>query len=270
MAVFPAYTAIVLAAQRQGGGPLSAVTGGKHKCLLDIQGRPMITWVLETLLSAPMIKQTLISIEDESTLDGIPQLADTRVTTIASGNNLYASVERALSHGNGQNYPVIITTADNPLLTVEMLTHFCSELEDRQVDAAAAMTRAGVMRARYPDGQRRFHAFRDDTYSNCNLYGLNNARARAAAKIFRGGGQFGKSTTRILRALGLRNLILYKTRVLSLAQFARRLSGNLDVNLGFIELPFAEAPIDVDNERTLELARAIIGQRQQAAGSDPA
>lgn len=264
MAASPVYTVLLLAAQRRGGDPLSALAGNRHKCLIDIHGRPMIAWVLETLLAAPMVKRVLISIEDKSVLDGVPQAADARVTAVPSAGNLYSSIDRALSKGGGANYPVIITTADNPLLSVDMLAHFCRELETRKADAAAAMTRAGVMQAKYPDGQRRFYGFRDDEYSNCNLYALAGERALHAARIFQGGGQFRKKTVRILRAFGLFNLILYKFRALSLDRFAERLSLGFGVRLAFIEMPFAEAPIDVDNERTLRVARGIIGQRLQA------
>lgn len=264
MAVSPAYTVLLLAAQRPGGSPLSARTEDRHKCLIDIHGRPMIAWVLETLLAAPMVKQVVVSIEEKSALAGVPQVSDPRVTVAGSGRNLYASIDRALSGGGGANYPVIITTADNPLLSVDMLAHFCRELEARKPDAAAAMARAGVMRAKYPEGQRRFYVFRDDEYSNCNLYALTGERALRAARIFRRGGQFRKKTTRTLRAFGLVNLILYKLRALSLERLAERLSRRFGVRLAFIEMPFAEAPIDVDNERTLQVARDIIGKRLQA------
>ena len=258
------YSAIVLAAQRSGGGPLSALTGNRHKCLIDIHGRPMISRVLETLLAAPMIKHVLVSIEDQSVLDGVPEVADARVRVVASADNLYASVRQALAQGD-DNWPALITTADNLVLTVEMVTHFCREFERANADAAAAMTRAGVMQARYPDGQLRFHGFRDDAYANCNLYALRGAGALRAASVFRTGGQFRKKIMRIARAFGLFNLILYKLRVLTLAGFARHLSRRFGVRLALIEMPFAEAPIDVDDERTLRVAREIIEQRQQAS-----
>ena len=264
MAADPAYTVLLLAAQRRGGDPLSNLTGDRHKCLIDIHGKPMIARVLDTLLAAPMVRQVLISIEDAATLADIPQAADPRVQAITSADNLYASVTHALAQAES-GYPVIITTADNPLLSVDMLTHFCRELEQRKVDAAAAMTRAGVMRAKYPDGQRRFYGFRDDEYSNCNLYALVNPRALNAAKVFQHGGQFRKKIIRILRAFGLFNLILYKLQVLTLDGFATRLSRSFGIRLAFIEMPFAEAPIDVDNERTLRVAREIIGRRLQVS-----
>ncbi|MCY4155290.1 MAG: nucleotidyltransferase family protein [Gammaproteobacteria bacterium] len=261
-AAAPAYTVLLLAAQRRGDDRLSALTGARHKCLIDLHGRPMIAWVLDTLLAAPMVRQVLISIEDASVLAGVSEVAAARVQVITSADNLYASVERALTGAPG-NCPALITTADNPLLSVEMLTHFCSELERRQADAAATMTRAELMRAKYPEGQRRFYAFRDDEYSNCNLYALANARALHAAKIFQHGGQFRKKIIRTLRAFGLFNVILYKLRALTLNDLAERLSHSFGLRLTFITMPFPEAPIDVDNERTLKIARAIIGQRLQ-------
>ena len=82
-----------------------------------------------------------------------------------------------------------------------------------------------------------------------------------AAKIFQGGGQFRKKAQRMLRAFGLTNLILFKLRALSLEGFGRRLSSAFGIRLGFVEMPFAEAPIDVDNERMLGVVREIIRAR---------
>ena len=259
------YTVVLLAAQRPGGEPLAAAAAGRHKCLIEIQGRPMIAWVLDTLLRAPMVRKVLVSIEHESVLEGIPEIADGVargcLEVVASRGNLYSSVREALDHGGGNHYPAIVTTADNPLLTVDMLAHFCRAVEKEGADAAIAMARRGVMRARYPDGQRRFYAMRDDAYSNCNLYALTSERAMRSAEIFRGGGQFRKKTTRMLCAFGLMNLVLYKLRAKTLKGFGCRLSRSFGIHLKFVEMPFPEAPIDVDNERTLGVVRTIINAR---------
>lgn len=292
------HTAIVLAAQRRGQiDPLAQAAGGGHKCLIDIHGRPMIAWVLDALLECPRIARVIVSIEDADVLDRIPsrppdpptgpehsparqpatvRLADLpefadafasgRLTIETSGDTLFASVVAAVGGIQAPHCPALITTADNPLLTRAALDHFLDALASRPIDAAIAMTRASVMRSKYPDGQRRFYRFKDDHYSNCNLYALATPKAVQAARIFEGGGQFGKKAIRMLRAFGAINFLLYRLGVLRLSDCAARLSRGFGVRVGFVDMPFAESPIDVDNERTLGIARDILADRPRSAG----
>ena len=72
----------------------------------------------------------------------------------------------------------------NRLLAVNMLAHFCRAVKLNDADAGIAMTRAGVLQAKYPNGQRRFYAMRDDACSNCKPSAFNPApRASMAANL---------------------------------------------------------------------------------------
>lgn len=262
------YTALVLAAQRLRRGaedPLAPFCDNGNKCLIDMAGKPMIEWVLDTLLSAPQIARIVISSDDDALLDPLPRfaehLASGRITLVASGPDLFASVEAAMAGPEHERFPAIITTADNPLLTTDMLKHFCAELERTDVDAAIAMTPADLLRAEHPQGQRRFYAFTDGEFSNCNLYAIARPKAVSAAAMFRGGGQFRKKAMRIVRAFGVFNFLLYFLHRLSLDDVGVRLSKTFGCHIGIVRMPFSEACIDVDNERTMRIARQILEAR---------
>lgn len=263
------YNALVLAAQRsRQGDPLAAFCNNDNKNFIDIHGRPMIAWVLETLLGASEIDRVFVSIEAASLLDGIENIRDAlesgRLVPVPAKENLYKSVVSALNHEGSPHCPAIVTTADNPLLTGEMIRHFCRQTDESGADAAVAMVSAPVMKARYPEGQRRFYAFRGGEYSNCNLYALTTEKAIDAARVFEGGGQFRKKVMRIIRAFGITSFIFYAMRLHSLAGFAEHLSRQLGVRLNFVTMPFPEACIDVDNERTLRITREIFRERERA------
>ena len=70
----------------------------------------MIAWVLDTLLGTPMVGKVLISIEDGTVLEDIPEVAagraQSRVEIVAGCANLFSSVERSLAHGAGANLAV--------------------------------------------------------------------------------------------------------------------------------------------------------------------
>ncbi len=267
------YNALVLAAQRsREGDPLAPFCNNGNKNLIDVHGRPMVAWVLETLLEASEIDQVLVSIEDpnllQTAIEGISSLQNAldagTLVAVPAQENLYQSVLSALSHEGVDRCPAIITTADNPLLTPEMIRHFTAQTDAQGAEAAVAMVSAPLMKARYPEGQRRFYAFRGGEYSNCNLYALTTETALDAARAFEGGGQFRKKLSRIVKAFGLASFVLYALRIRTLAGFGQHLSRQLGIRLRFVTMPFPEACIDVDNERTLRIAREIFLERDRA------
>ncbi len=260
--------ALVLAARRPGATDPLAVKGGvSHKCLIEMDGAPMIELVLRSLGDSDHVSEIFISIDDPSALDGVAMVHDGSlgkpVTLLVSEDNLFQSVKSVLS--DTSRLPMIICTADNALQTAEMVDHFCAGFEGTECDAAVALTPAEVIWAKYPDGQRRPYTFKDGKYSNCNLFGLKSPASVAAAKAFEGGGQFGKSKMRIFKAFGLLNLLMYHYTLISLEGVFRRLSKRFKVKVIPVIMPFAEAPIDVDNERTERIAREVLAERRRVA-----
>jgi GTP:adenosylcobinamide-phosphate guanylyltransferase len=247
--------------------PLDHRAKGGNKNFIDLCGKPMVCWVIESLLAAPAVADVVISVEDEALVDALDAFASARSTgrlrVVRSRTNIVDSLQVALAERRGDWRPVLVTSGDNPLLTPAMIEHFCQQMEVRQLQAAITMTPADLMRATYPQGQRRFYRFADGEYSNCNFYGIVAPEAMAAAEIFRGGGQFRKHAVRMIRAFGLTNVLLYRLGRLNLADFGVRLSRAFNVSLGFVSMPFAEACIDVDNERTYLIADEILQERRR-------
>lgn len=259
------YTALVLAAQRPGiVDPLAQKGGVSHKCLIDMDGTPMIERVLDSLKGSENIGQILISIDDPDALLILDSVRDDVkngvVKMVQSGQNLYSSVTNAL--GETTDFPVIICTADNALQTAEMIDHFCAEFSKSKADAGVSVTPAELIWSKYPEGQRRPYTLSDGKFSNCNLYGIRTRQCLIAAKPFEGGGQFGKSSKRILQAFGIFNLVLYKYGRLSLDGVFTRISKRLGIRIRPVIMPFAEAPIDVDNERTERIALRVLEARR--------
>ena len=97
-------------------------------------------------------------------------------------------------------------------------------------------------------------------YSNCNLYALAGSRALRLVESFRTGGQFKKNPRRLLMTLGLFNLLLLAHR-LSLQGAARRISRRFGVELAAVVLADGSQAIDVDNERSHDVAEQLLGAR---------
>jgi hypothetical protein len=224
--------------------------------------------VLDALANSATIGQIIVSIEDFAIIAALPLVqrlqADGKLTTAASGATLADSVAAAIAQAHPA-FPLLITTADNALHDSALIDEFCAEVERATADVIIGMTRADVVLAAYPEGQRAFHRFRDGGYSSCNLYALRTPEAARAARAFATGGQFAKKPWRIAKAFGIFTLAFYKLRWLTLEQMARQVSRGLGLALRIVLVPHAEGPIDIDNPKDFALAEKILAARAAAA-----
>ncbi len=262
-------TALILAASRLGPQDVVAQSQNvSHKCLVSLDGMIMLERVVREIMAARNVDRIFISIESTEILDSVPALKQMRETGqiqfVQSCNNLFLSVTGAAEDIDSP-YPLIITTADNALHTTEMVDYFLAELFSVNADAAIAMTPAQVILDAYPEGKRAFHNLRDGGWSSCNLYAVMTEKALVAAKIFEGGGQFGKNPQRILKAFGLVFMLLYRLKLASMASLFKLLSRRWKMDLQLIQMPYADAPIDVDNLADVILTEKILKARRTAS-----
>lgn len=256
-------TLIVLAGQRAGiVNPLANRAGVSHKCLAPIGGKPLLAHVLDTLVMLPNVAAIRISIEAGAHSALGPVIADyasgaVPIETVASKPNLVDSVLAAAGDDPG---PFVITTADNVLLTGEAVAQIRREM--LEADAVFALARKRSVLAAHPDGQRNFYRFRDDEYANCNIYGLADRKALAAAEVFRGGGQFMKSVGRMIRSFGLHNIVLLRLGFFDREGAMRRLSRRLALQVKATVFSDGSLAIDVDNERTYRVCEELLTRRQ--------
>lgn len=256
---------VILLAGRRGEtrDPLALEAGVSHKCLSPVAGRPMILHALTTLAESADIAHIHISIDDPAVLDALDMVvrlrAEGRLTVSVAHPNLVDSV---LGAAQDAQFPLIITTADNALLTWAMIAEFRAGAQG--ADAAVAFAPRNAVLAVHPDGQRRFYRFSDNAYSNCNSYWIGNAEALKAAETFRSGGQFAKYPARIIGAFGLLNLIRFRFGIGTLEQAFARFSRRFRMEIRPVVLSDGAAAIDVDNARTRSVAEEIL-QRRAAA-----
>ncbi|MEZ5894142.1 MAG: NTP transferase domain-containing protein [Parvularculaceae bacterium] len=266
------YHFVIMAAQRKGVvNALAEANGVSHKCLIEIDGKTLIELTLKAIVDSGLARRITISIEDETaprSVGYVRGLMDAgAVRVVPSADNIFDSVARALD--DEAAFPAIITTADNVLFTPEMLAYFCARAE--AFDACAGMASKETLFSKYPGGQKRFHRFKDGEFTNCNIFGIMNPKALAAAELFRSGGQFLKaSRLKLIRAFGLINAIAYKYAWYPKDEAFMRIGRKFGLNVGVVDLPYPEAPIDVDNERTLGFAVDILAARKAAGAGAPA
>jgi GTP:adenosylcobinamide-phosphate guanylyltransferase len=264
-------TAIVLAGRREGHvDALAAAAGLEDKCIVSVGGRPMIGHVLGTLANTPEIGRIIVSVNDPAVLEGVDEVralrAEGRLLIAPSRTNLVDSLLAAVDEAG---FPILITTADNVLLTPAAAGAFIDGATAAGADVAVAFARRQSVLDAHPNGQRRFYRFADDSYSNCNSYWIGSADALKAAEVFRSGGQFAKHPLRIVQAFGLINLIRFRYGIGTLEAAFRRFSRRFRLSIRPVILRDGAVAIDVDNARTLGVAETLLAARAAAMQAVP-
>jgi len=251
-------TVIVLAGQRYGVvNPLAARAQVSHKCLVPICGKPLLAHVLDALAEVPAIADVRVAVEATAHADLAPLLAGYEgVKLVASSPNLADSV---LGAADGVDTPIIVTTADNVLLTAPAVQQVREAME--RADAVFALSRKASVMAAHPDGQRNYYRFSDDEYANCNIYGLSGPKALGAVEVFRGGGQFMKSVRRMIDSFGLLNIVMMRLGLISRETAAKRLGRQLGLTVEATVFEDGSLAIDVDNERTYAVCEELLSTR---------
>ncbi|HWV60107.1 MAG TPA: NTP transferase domain-containing protein [Sphingopyxis sp.] len=252
---------LILAGRRAGAAdPLANTHGVADKCLVPVAGRPMIAHVLDSA-AASAATHIFVSTHHADLLgdldDPILKSLGDRLIIVPAADNLADSV---LAVAGLAEFPLLVTTADNCLLTPATIAEIEADAIRRGVDAGVALARREDVLAVHPEGQRRFYAFSDVSVSNCNAYWIGHPGALKAAEAFRGGGQFVKKPLRVIRAFGLINLLRFRFGLGPIHHVFARISRHLKVEIAPLLISDGATAIDVDNERSLRVTEALMAR----------
>ena len=257
-------TALVMAGKRSGVlDPLAERAGVSQKAVVPVNGVPMIERVVAQVAACEAVGAIRVVAHDEGEIARLPTvaklIAQGRLTMVEGAFNIVDSV---FAGADGADFPLLITTADNCLVTPEGYGEFIAKCLAEGAGGAAALARREDVQAADPIGQKRFYEFRDGGYSNCNTYWLGSAEALKAAEIMREGGQFIKYPRRIIKAFGLVNLIRFRMGWGSKEKLFAQISRRFGFKLVPVVLTDGHFAIDVDNERTYAVTEKILKARE--------
>jgi CTP:molybdopterin cytidylyltransferase MocA len=257
------WTALVLAGSRGPSDPVAAHCGVRHKALAPVAGVPMLARVLRSLAASPQVGRIVLCLDDASIVDALPEAASLvgtgRLTTVPAATSPSLSVALALQRLDSP-YPLLVTTADHPLLTPEMIAHFCAGIAG-DADVAVALAPASVIRRDHPGAVRTFYKLGREGYSGCNLFAFRTPASARAAAFWAAMERHRKKPWRLIAAIGPLTLLRFVLGLLDVPAVERLLSRRVGATIRIVEMPFAEAAIDVDKPADLELAEAILRRR---------
>jgi len=246
----PLFTALILAGERGPGDPLVQVSGACCKAMIEIDGTPMILRVLRALEAATRVNDRIISGPEKNQLAGVPVLNDLvtsgAIQWCAPAPTPSTSAFAAMQSIPAEQ-PVLVTTADHPLLTAEIINEFCRRSQQQGCDVSVGLAPHNLVRQGYPDMKKTVLHFRDGDYCGTNLFAFLTERGRQLADFWRRVESERKNPLRIIRILGWGAVIRYLLGWLTLESALELLSRRLNLKIGAIILAQADAAVDVDS-----------------------
>jgi GTP:adenosylcobinamide-phosphate guanylyltransferase len=250
--------AILLAGSRPGPDPLLTGSGVSTKALLPIAGQPMLVHVVAALRASPLVGPITILAQASAELAAEPGLAGFADLHFAdSGQGISASLAAALPEGAA---PVLVTTADNVLLTPAMIAAFLTGAEDS--DVAVAMVERRVLLARYPESKRTWLKFRGGWWSGANLFRLRGRRVLPLLDFWGRIERDRKKGLKIVTAFGPWLLIGTLLRLFTIQQGVARAGRRFGLKAKVVPMAEGEACIDADKPADIELIERILAARR--------
>lgn len=242
------FTAVVMAGSRAAGDPLALASGVAHKAFVPVGGVPMLARVLATLRAARNVGRIVVVGLDPELVQVEPalQAAIGSDAELIRGGTTPATSAALAIETLGLAPPVLITTADHPLLTTAMVEQFCDASCASDGDVSFGVTGADAVTAAFPGIRRTNWHFRDGSYCGCNLYGLLTVPGCRAPTVWKRVEQFRKQPWRIIGMLGAGALLRFALGRLALADITPLLQARIGLRGAAIHLSDAAAGFDVD------------------------
>lgn len=239
------WNVLVLAGDRGPTDPVAQAAGVRTKAFAEIGGRPMYEWVIEALRGIDEIGDIAMSIAPDA-----PALPDD-LLRMDSGPTPATSLAAGLAELGA---PLLVTTADNPLLTPAMVRDFLAGVDG--VDVAAGVSLKPVVEQAGNNARRTYLKFSDGWASGCNLFALNTARAGNAVEFWKDLEAHRKSPLTMARKVGLGALALFALRLMSRDRAARMIGARAGCTARIVTLNHPNAAHDVDKAADIAFANS--------------
>ncbi|WP_027339784.1 nucleotidyltransferase family protein [Halonatronum saccharophilum] len=239
--------AVVLAGARN-DGDLAGFSDQDYEALIEINKRPMIEYVIESLRGTPLIDRIIVVGPGELNVEGVNQV-------ITAKGDLVSNIELGLK-ASLSPYTLIISS-DIPLITPEAIESFLVECEEDKAAFYYPIVRKEVLEASFPQSNRTYFSLEEGVFSGGNIFLVNGEILLQLTSLLEGILKWRKQPWKMAYLLGFKFIIKLLTGKLSISLIEEELF-NLTGYLGkAIVLDHPEVGFDVDKLEHFIMAENI-------------
>lgn len=238
-------------------GPLRQISGAQYEAGINIAGRSMIDYVISALRNVPVISHIIV-VCDESVLS---EALKKQVTFIVKpGRTLLDSLNNGLKAMDARE-PVLVLTADIPLISKEALEDFLQRCNQKEADVYYSFVPKEVNDQKYPGVKRTYVKLREGVFTGGNLVLLSPGVSRDHTDILNRAVLLRKKTLQLCLMLGWKYLFYLLVGRLTIHQIEDQVATILKIKAVGVISAFPEVGIDVDKPSDFHLVSKVLSNK---------
>ncbi|EOD01689.1 nucleotidyltransferase family protein [Caldisalinibacter kiritimatiensis] len=225
-----------------------------NKALVNIKGKPMISYVIDALKHSKVVDQIVVVGEpkdfeniDLKYVDKIIKCRDSILDNIIVGLNYFKSDNK-----------VMITTSDIPLLTGEAVKDFVDRSLETDADLYYPIINKNICVQKYPDAKRTYARLKEGLFTGGNMFIVNPSIVDSTIDVAKKMIEYRKNPLKMSRVLGFKFLLKFSTGKVSIKTAEQRVSELLGIQPKAIISDYAEIGNDVDKPEDIEMTEKYI------------
>jgi molybdopterin-guanine dinucleotide biosynthesis protein A len=245
----------------QPGEALYEASQGGLKSMIEIDGKPMIQWVLDALSGSRSVEGVIIAgLTPES---GVTCLKPLYFISNQGEmlQNIFAGIHKTLELDPNSHH-VLAVSSDIPAITPEMIDWEVETAMETDHDVYYGVIPKQVMEARYPGSRRSYIRLRDVEVCGADMNIIRTMTVNTKDDLWGKIIAARKSALKQASLIGFDTLFLLLFHLINLQQAERLASKRLGLKGRVLVSPYAEIGMDIDKPHQLEMVQADLLSRR--------
>lgn len=251
-----AVDAVILAGA-DNDGKLKDYDKASYEALIDINGKPMVEYVVRAVRGASSIRNVVV-VGPAEALARCLHVENVKIMDRGSSilENLKIGVVALSSLGPDDK--VLIVTADIPLLTSEVVDQFLASCAKRQAEFHYPILSREANDSRFPGMKRTYATLRDGTFTGGNVMLVNPGAIGSCEALVKRVIDARKNPWQWSRMLGLKYTVKFMFRTLTIRDVEARVERMVGMTCVAVFFNYPEVGLDVDKPSDLALVRRVL------------
>lgn len=246
---------VILLAGAANTGPLREVSPATNEALVEINGKPMVQYVIDALEQSKEVRRIVI-VAPPGEVE--PHVKGRNLEFVPSSNHIVDNVLNAYKV-LPKDEEFLSVSCDVPLITGEMVDELIALCRQTPAELYYPIVEKSVAEAAFPHMKRTYVTLREGVFTGGNIFLCHPSMVERAAPRVRAFLDYRKSPLKMMSLLGWTFAIRYLLlKNLNLKELEAKVSEMLDVKGAVVVCPWPEVGVDVDKPSDLELVRSII------------
>ncbi|MHA1303455.1 MAG: hypothetical protein ACTSQE_12530 [Candidatus Heimdallarchaeaceae archaeon] len=262
---------IVLAGRSQQDDPLLEYVNSKNggvnyqsKALIEIAGKPLITYVCDALHNSPSIGDIYIAglTQDDIKFDYEVKFLDLIKDLSTSDKIVYWIREILLKKEHVPNHALIISS-DIPTITSNHVEWFIKEVIKITSDLHYGVVERQSMEAKFPNSNRTYAKLKDGDFCGIDIFAINPHTTLKYVDTFRELSKKRKSFLKqafFVAPFKFLKVVLRRATLKELAEIGEK---SLKMSVNVLVVPFPELAMDIDKPFQYEIVKEYMEGRRE-------